>query len=409
MNDPAMLTIAQARQQIIQSANPIREYECRPLQQAFKRVLAEDYCAQVDSPPADNSAMDGYAFLRPSEAPPWRLRVSQAISAGTAPQQLEPGTAARIFTGANIPPGANTVAIQEHCEAQGSHILIQQSPSDGGNIRPRGQDFSCGHVLAQAGEILHAAKLGLLAAGGHSQVRVLRAPRVALINTGSELVEPGTALQSGQIYNSNATVLSALLANWGCTITQQIRVSDDLGKTKAALEGAAGKVDLIITSGGVSVGDEDHVKAAVAALGKLDWWKICMKPGKPLAFGSIADGKGGETPVIGLPGNPVSSFVTAVLFVKSFINGLYGRTGKETDMSALHAPATFGIEGRHTRPEFLRVQLQAEGLVQHPNQSSGVLSSLAWADALAFIEPDTLPIKPGDAVPYYPLLQLTEL
>lgn len=404
-----MLTIAQARQQMAQSATPIQEYECRLLQQAFKRVLAEDYCAQVDSPPADNSAMDGYAFQRPSEPPPWQLRVSQTINAGSAPQPLEPGTAARIFTGANIPLGANVVALQELCEPQGTHILIQQSPSEGGNIRPRGQDFSRGHILARAGELLHAAKLGLLAAGGHSQLRVLRAPRVALINTGSELVEPGTALQSGQIYNSNATVLSALLANWGCTVTQQIHVTDNLEKTQAALAGAAGEIDLIVTSGGVSVGDEDHVKTAMTALGKLDWWRICMKPGKPLAFGFIANEKGRATPVIGLPGNPVSSFVTAVLFVKSFINGLYGRADKETQMSALYAPATFGIDAPQTRPEFLRVQMRAEGLVPYPNQSSGILSSLAWADALALIEPASLPIKPGDAVPYYPLLQLTEL
>lgn len=403
-----MLSIAEAQQQIALAAIAITEQENVPLHKAHKRILAQDRLALVDAPPADNSAMDGYAIKAPAYAPPWQFSVSQTVNAGQSPQPLVPGTAARIFTGANIPEGADTVVIQENCEAHDTHISIRQAPPKGANIRPRGQDFVHGQVLVRRGQRLDATKLALLAAGGMSSVPVVRPPRVALISTGSELVEPGKPLQSGQIYNSNTTLLASLLTDWGCTISQPQHIVDNLEQTKVALRNLAGSVDLIVTSGGVSVGDEDHVKAAVAALGTIELWKICLKPGKPLAFGFINNKMSkAQTPVIGLPGNPVSSFVTAVLFVKAFINGLYGRT--QEPLPALHAPATFAIDGPQTRPEFIRVQLRNDGLATYPNQSSGVLSSLSWADALALIEPERLPIKHGDPLPYYPLLQLMEL
>lgn len=407
MSDSAMLTIAQARQRISENAAAITEREILPLQHAYKRVLAEDCAAQVDNPPADNSAMDGYAIRVPEHAPPWCLPISQTVNAGGVPRTLEPGTAARIFTGANVPQGADAVVIQENCEVQDTHVVIRQAPAVGANIRLRGQDFKRGELLARHGQLLDATRLGLLAAGGCSEVNAVRSPRVALINTGSELAEPGTPLQSGQIYDSNATMLNALLSSWGCIVVQQVRLPDDLERTKTALQSVADDVDLIVTSGGVSVGDEDHVKAAIAALGELTLWKVCMKPGKPLTFGFIVNRARSRTPIIGLPGNPVSSFVTAVLFVKTFINGLLGRT--YTALNALYAPAAFRVDGPQKRPEFMRVQLRNEGLIAHPNQSSGVLSSLAWADALALIEPDSVPITPGDLVAYYPLTQLLEL
>lgn len=403
-----MLSITQARQQISMAATAITEKQSLSLQQAHKRILAEDCLAKVDAPPEDNSAMDGYAIQRPPHTPPWQFDVSQVVNAGSAPQPLAPGTAARIFTGANIPKGADTVVIQENCEVQGQRVTVLEATTKGANIRPRGQDFTHGQTLVRRGQRLNAAQLGLLAAAGVHQVQVVRAPRVALINTGSELVEPGEPLQPGQIYNANATLLRALFESWGCDIVQQRRLPDDLEQTTAALRDVAGTVDLIITSGGVSVGDEDHVKTAINALGQLDLWKICLKPGKPLAFGFITNGRNeAQTPVIGLPGNPVSSFVTAVLFVKAFINGLYDR--KESPLYSLHAPAAFNLDRTQTRPEFIRVQLSADGLIAYPNQSSGVLSSLSWADALALIEPEQLPIKTGDPLRYFPLLQLMEL
>lgn len=403
-----MLSITQAREQIAAAATPIEEAQRLPLQLAHKRILAEDSVARIDAPPEDNSAMDGYAIQRPQHAPPWRFAVSQVVNAGSAPQPLTPGTAARVLTGANIPRGADTVVIQENCEVQGQHVVVLEAATKGANIRPRGQDFTRGQTLVRRGERLNAAQLGLLAAAGVHQVPVVRAPRVALINTGSELVEPGEPLQPGQIYNANATLLRALLESWGGDIVQQLHLPDDLEQTTKALRSVAGTVDLIITSGGVSVGDEDHVKTAINALGELDLWKINLKPGKPLAFGFITNGvTKNQTPIIGLPGNPVSSFVTAVLFVKAFINGLYGR--KEPALRSLHAPAAFALDRIQTRPELIRVQLGDEGLAAYPNQSSGVLSSLSWADALALIEPEQLPINIGDPLRYYPLLQLTEL
>lgn len=403
-----MLSILQAQQKIAEAARAIAERETLSLRCARGRIAAVDCAAEVDVPPAANSAMDGYTFAVPNTPPPWHLPISQTVAAGSAPAPLAPGTAARIFTGANIPVGANTVAIQENCICEGAQVTVTTDSAEGANIRPQGQDFCRGVLLVRRGQVLRAPQLSLLAAGGIAEVDVVRAPRVAIINTGNELVEPGSPLSAGQIYNSNATMLRALCEGWGCEITAQLHAADSLEQSKQALLEVAGKVDLIITSGGVSVGDEDHVKNAVAALGQLELWKICMKPGKPLAFGFIhTPDKLQSTAIIGLPGNPVSSFVTALLFVKAFLYGLYGRPFQPPQ--PLWAPANFTIEASQKRPEFLRVQLQEHGLQPYPNQSSGVLSSLAWADALALIEPQRLPLQIGDAVPYYPLNQLLEL
>lgn len=406
-----MLTIWEARRRIADAAIAMPERRRLPLAAASSKVLAEDAVAKVDAPPADNSAMDGYAFATASLTESRELPVSQTIAAGAAPLPLKPGTAARIFTGASIPPGADTVIPQENCEVQNNTVCVREPTGKGANIRPQGQDFAAGVVLAHRGQVLCAATLGLLAAGGVSEVEVVRAPRVAIINTGSELAEPGTLLRSGQIYNSNATMLRALLTGWGCDVVMQMHVADDLEQTTSALREAAAQVDLLVTSGGVSVGDEDHVKAAIEALGQLELWKVCIKPGKPLAFGYIANGSGtapsGRTPLIGLPGNPVSSYVTAVFFVKAFINGLYGRNYAEP--TALVAPAAFTVQGPQKRPEFVRVRWTNNGLSLYPNQSSGVLSSLAWANALAYIDPARLPIAAGDPVPFYFIEQLAAI
>lgn len=406
-----MLTIWEARRRIAGAAVAITERQRLPLTDAAGRIMAERAIATVSAPPADNSAMDGFAFAAVAAANAKPLRISQTIKAGDAPQPLSPGTAARIFTGAEIPSGADTVAMQENCEVLGNEVSLREGTVAGANIRPLGQDFLKGDVLVHAGQLLNAARLGLLAAAGVSEVALIRAPRVAIINTGNELAEPGAPLRAGQIYNSNATMLRALLSSWGCHVVQQIHVADDLQQTEQALCEAAAHADLVITSGGVSVGDEDHVRAAIARLGKIELWKVCIKPGKPLAFGFIADRLGcpanRHVPVIGLPGNPVSSYVSALLFVKAFINGLYGREYQEPQ--ALMAPATFSINRPQQRPEFVRARWSGQGLTLHKNQSSGVLSSLAWANSLALIDPARLPIAIGDPVPFYFLNQLTAL
>lgn len=375
--------------------------EAIPLAQARGRILAADTIAHVDVPPAANSAMDGYALQIPDGPAPWRLKVSQIIAAGAAPQPLQPGTAARIFTGGEIPLGANTVAIQEECERDGDQVTIQAAVRVGENIRPRGQDLQRGQIIAEKGAKLSAVHLGLLASCGVDSVEVRRRPRVALLSSGSELVEPGQPLAPGQIYNSNLYLLGGLLQDWGCELVRQECVADDLEQTRNLLRSFADEADLIISTGGVSVGDADYLKAAITSLGELELWKVSLKPGKPLAFGKV-----GITPILALPGNPVSAFTTAVIFVKPFIEGLYGRTLQELPFE--DRPAGFAIHQPRRRPEFLRVRLEQNQLQPFANQSSGVLSSVLWADGLAWLATDTTVVK-GDLLPYLPMQTLLTL
>lgn len=394
-----MLTLPEARALIAGQARPITDCETLALTVAHKRFLAVDCTALVDVPPAANSAMDGYALQVPQSTPPWTLAVSQTVTAGYAPLPLAAGTAARILTGAEIPAGTDAVVIQEDCERHHDQVTVKVAVRHGENIRPQGQDLTRGQLIAAKGRRLTAVDLALLASSGHAEITAVRRPRVAIVCSGSELIPPGQPLTPGQIYDSNRFALQALLEDWGCELVASTHVVDDLETTQTLLQHLAPSVDLLLTSGGVSVGDADHLKTAITRLGSLDIWKVRLKPGKPLAFGHIHCATG-STPVIALPGNPVSALVTAALFVKPFVAGLLGQLYKPLDFE--HAPAAFSIEKPRQRPELMRTRLENGQLSAAPNQSSGVLSSLQWANALAWVEAD-ITIARGEPIPYLPL------
>ena len=369
-------------------------------------MLAEDVCSAIHVPPADNTAMDGYA-LRCVDVPEAGvvLPVSQRIAAGAVPSPLTPGTAARIFTGAQIPAGADAVVMQEQCETvDGGAVRIAMLPSPGQWIRRRSEDVAAGAVVLNRGERLTPQALGLAASVGAATLRVARRPRVALFSTGDELAMPGEPLKPGAIYNSNRFTLRALIQALGCECTDLGIVPDRLAATREALREAARDNDLIVTSGGVSVGEEDHLKPAVQAEGRLDLWQIAIKPGKPLAFGEVNRSDGSRAWFIGLPGNPVSSFITFVLAVRPVLLHLQGVT--QLAPRAITLRADFDWPRPDRRREFLRVRRNGDdGLDLFPNQSSGVLTSVVWGDGLVD-NPPSQTIRLGDAVSYLPFTEL---
>lgn len=394
-----MLSFEEARNLLLSAAQPVARHEHIDLLQAAGRVLAEDLRAGINVPPADNSAMDGYAFRIDDVASGVVLPVSQRIPAGSVPQPLQPGTAARIFTGAQIPEGADVVVMQERCVVEGDGVRVEAVPQRGENIRRMGEDISVGSVVLRAGAPLRSQELGLLASLGIAQVKVFAKLRVAVFFTGNELRMPGEPLEVGQIYNSNRFVLRGLLSELGCEVIDLGIVPDDLQATRAALRKAAQDADLILTCGGVSVGEEDHVKAAVEAEGVLESWRIAIRPGKPLAFGRVA-----ATPFIGLPGNPVSSFVTFQMLVRPYLRRVQG--GELVAPLALQMRADFSWKKSVPVREFLRVRRNAEGgLDLFPNQGSGVLTSTTWADGLVENPPETQ-ISAGEMVRYLPFAGL---
>lgn len=368
------------------------------------RVLAQDLLSGLDVPAHDNSSMDGYAV----RCADWAgadtlLQVSQRIPAGSSGHLLAPASAARIFTGAPIPPGADAVVMQEDCDADGDGVRIRVQPRPGQWIRRRGEDVAAGEVVLHCGERLSPASLGLAASIGFGRLQVAPRVRVALFSTGDELVMPGDVapadMKPGAIYNSNRFFLRALLQRLGCTVTDLGIVPDRLDATIEALRGASEQHDLILTSGGVSVGEEDHIKPAVQALGQLNLWHLAMKPGKPFAYGKIA-----AAHFLGLPGNPVSSFVTFLLLVRPFILKLQGATALAPESIAL--PAHFDCAKADKRREFLRVRLNAAGgLELFGNQSSGVLTSAVWGDGLVD-NPAGQTIAHGDTVRFMPFSAL---
>ncbi len=380
----------------------IRETETVSTFDALNRVLAVGVRSALDVPPADNTSMDGYA-LRVADVPAAGavLPVSQRIPAGVVGQPLVAGTAARIFTGAHVPAGADAVVMQEQCEAVAGEglgsVRVQAVPQGGQWIRRRGEDVTQGAEVLAAGARLTPQAMGLAASVGAGQLAVLRKPRVALFSTGDELVMPGEPLKPGAIYNSNRFTLRGLLQAAGCEVTDLGIVPDRLEATREALRRAAEGNDLIITSGGVSVGEEDHLKPAVQAEGWLEAWQVAIKPGKPLAFGAVRRSAGGETLFMGLPGNPVSSFVTFLLAVAPVLRALQGSA-----LAALPQPlavrADFDWPKPDRRREFLRARFNAQGgLDLFANQSSGVLTSAVWADGLVDNPPGQA-IRRGDTV-----------
>jgi molybdopterin molybdotransferase len=376
--------------------------------------LARDIVSAVHVPPEDNSAMDGYAVRVADLAhgAGSMLPVSQRIVAGKVGGPLAAGTAARIFTGAQVPSGADAVVMQEHCEAiaddGGANALgavrVNELPVPGMAIRRQGEDVMKGQAVLRAGHRLDAAAIGLAATVGMARLDVAMRPRVALFSTGDELVMPGEPLPPGAIYNSNRFMLGALLRGQGCLVTDLGNVPDRLDATRAMLREAAAGHDLILSSGGVSVGEEDHLRPALAAEGRLDLWAIAIKPGKPLAFGAVRQAQGAETWFIGLPGNPVSSHVTFTLFVRPVLARLQG--AQALAPQGIPARADFAWPRPDKRREFLRVKRNATGgLDLYRNQGSGVLTSLAWGDGLADIAPGQS-VRPGDLVRYLSLAEL---
>jgi molybdopterin molybdotransferase len=392
-----MLSYEEALDHLLAAATPVAETKLLPLSVALGRILAEPLVSTVTVPPLDNSAMDGYAVRCADVAQGGvALPVSQRIPAGSVGHTLEPGTAARIFTGAPIPAGADAVVMQEFCEhGPDGKVIVNQVPKMGQNIRRAGEDIMAGAEVLPAGKRLGPAEIGLAASIGFAQVPVRRHLRVALLSTGDELTEPGNPLPPGGIYNSNRHFLRAMFEGYGCAVTDAGHVPDTLDATRAALREAAEAHDLIVTSGGVSVGEEDHVKPAVEAEGELSLWKIAIKPGKPLAFGKV--GARG-TAFIGLPGNPVSCFVTFLLFLRPYV---LKRMGVATTLPVARQLVSASDWAKpEDRRSFLRARIAADGRVElYPNQSSGVLTSCAWADGLVDT-PAHQTIKPGDAVRY---------
>ncbi len=404
---PPMLTLDEALARLLAAVKAPAPADAQTVStfDALGRVLAEDIRSGLDIPPQDNAEMDGYA-LRVADVPAAGtvLPVRQRIPAGTVGSALQPGTAARIFTGAQVPHGADAVVMQELCKAEGDGVRVDTIPFAGQAIRRRGEDVRDGSIVLRAGLRLRPQGLGMAASVGAATLQVARRPRVALFSTGDELAMPGEPLKPGAIYNSNRYTLKALIESIGGVCTDLGIVADTLAATRDALRRAAEGNELIVTCGGVSVGEEDHLRPAVAAEGRVDLWQIAIKPGKPLAFGEVRRASGGAAHFIGLPGNPVSAFVTFVLAVRPVLLRLQGATELAPRPVAMRAD--FAWQRPDRRREFMRVRRNdAGGLDLFPNQSSGVLTSTVWGDGVVD-NPAGRAVAHGDVVAYLPFAEL---
>jgi molybdopterin molybdotransferase len=399
-----LMPVSEALEKLLDQAALTTEVEEVSLAAALGRVLAEDQLSGVDVPPRDNSAMDGYAVRCADLANSSRLTISQRIPAGTAPTALVPGTAARIFTGSEIPEGADAVVMQEDTcsendDAGNTWVQINSEPGIGNNIREQGQDIKTGQTVMPAGTRLQAAHLGVLASVGIGMVKVYRPLKVAIVTTGDELVMPGNPLNPGQIYNSNLFTIQGLLQGLGCEIVDLGIIEDTFAGTQDALKRASEEADCIISSGGVSVGEEDHVKTAVESLGELSLWKMAIKPGKPMAFGFV-----NGTPILGLPGNPSSVLVTFTVLARPYLLKMQGCSQFMPNSFAVKAG--FSRTKATARQEYLRVELQDGCAVLGRSQSSGVLSSAVTA-AGYLVVPANAQVAEGDSLTFIPFSEVT--
>lgn len=399
-----MITYNEALQRLLSAAKPNQRTETIPALYAEGRILAESVRSALEVPPWDNSQMDGYCLkaedvAKATPQEPVRLRVSQRIAAGSVGTKLQEKTCARIFTGAPIPAGADCVVPQEEVERERDEVIFTKALAKGAWVRLKAGDVAQGDIVAKKGEKLTPAVLGLIASVGTPYVTVFKPLRVAIFFSGSELAMPGESLSAGGIYNSNRYTIRALLKGLGCEVYDLGTVPDSFEKTQQAFEKASTNADLIITTGGMSVGEEDHIKPAVESLGKIDMWRVCLKPGKPVAFGAVHD-----VPFIGLPGNPVSCFVTFLMLARAFILRLQGMDNVR--VMPLSVRADFSRLTPGTRQEFVRVQRNERGgLDLYPKQNSQILTSCAWADGLADIPAGKI-VKEGDMISYYPFRDL---
>jgi len=396
-----MLDFDTAQQRLLDLPIADIPVETISLQQAQGRVLAQDVVATLDMPSADNSSMDGYALRLQDYVPGTTLPVQQRVFAGQAPQPQEAGKISRIFTGSLIPEGANTVVIQEVCSEEDGQVTITQAPVKNQNIRRQGEDTRAGSVLLEQGTVLGAAEIGLIATQGIATLTVYRRLKVGILTTGDELVPVGQPRQSSQIFNSNAPMLTALFHTLGAQVEHVLHAMDDMDATREALNTLFADCDLVISVGGVSVGEKDLVKPALEALGaSLDFWKVRMKPGKPVALSSV-----NNVPVICLPGNPVSAYTVLAVLVSPLIRKLQGR--RQCLPSRIQATLKTDKVFNETRDEFLRVRITQDeqtGLLMaepYERQGSGMSSSLPWANAFARV-PAVQKYTGGDRVWVYP-------
>lgn len=387
-----------ARARMLAAVDVVTRTETVPLHAALGRTLAAGIRAVADAPPADNSAMDGYALrVTDLEAADGVLPVRQRIPAGMSPDRLAAGTAARVFTGGVIPPGADTVVMQEQCREADGMVHVEGSVAVDRHIRRAGEDLQAGAEVLGPGECLQPQHLGMAATAGHGHVSVYARPRIAILITGDELIAAGRPLPPGHIFNSNGPLLHGLVQAIGCEVAALRQVPDSPEATRQALESVAPHVDLILSSGGVSVGEEDHVRGAVESLGRVELWRVDMKPGKPLAFGQAAG-----TRFLGLPGNPVSLFVTFALFGAPLLRRLQGRAW--TFPRPVPRLAGFNRAGGG-RDEYLRVRVDGDRLQAFGNQGSGVLTSIGRASGLARV-PAGAAVFSGSELDYYPFSEL---
>lgn len=402
---PTALSLDEAVARIDRGFGPVTGTEEVALRAALGRVLAEEVVAPVNVPPADVSAMDGWGYGAEAGTGMRRLSMVGRVPAGSCFEGVvQPGEAVRIFTGAPVPAGVDTIAMQEDCQGEEGSVLVPAALKRGSNLRPAGEDMTAGSVVLRPGQRLRAQEIGLAAAVGRAALTVRQPLRVVLFSTGDELREPGQPKPPHAIYDANRYTLAAQLDALGVEVRDLGILPDRPDATRAALAEAAGTADLLVTSGGVSVGEEDHVKAAVSALGSIDLWTLAIKPGKPLALGRV-----GDTPFLGLPGNPVSAMVTFLLVGRPLVLRLSGATSTATARSLV--VSGFSFDKKAGRREFLRARLECgpDGrpvAIKFPSNSSGVLTSMVEADGLVDVPADTQTVRPGDLVDFLPFTGL---